>query len=62
MYIYLYLCFSFTMTDGVSCIKRLNEKKNEKRMTRPFLKTSGFRGTVKFDFASLRLRYLVDDC
>ena len=30
-------------------------------MARPFLKTSGFKGTVKFDFASLYLQCLVDD-
>ena len=30
-------------------------------MARRFLKTSGFRGTVKFDFASSYLRCLVDD-
>ena len=30
-------------------------------MARPFFKTSGFGCTVNFDFASLRLRCLVDD-
>ena len=31
-------------------------------MTRLFFKTSGFGCTVNFDFASLYLRCLVDDC